>query len=414
MTLLSGHFPVRTSAQRAAAATVLALSLAGCAAGTNLSGAVAVMGAARPVTVTAVATQPKLKAATPPRAEAASPPQAGAATPATTPARSGPTAAAVTAGTTVPGAPNCPMFPANNVWNTNISKLPVDKHSAAWMRSMDAGPKSSLNLHPDFGPDTGGYPYGIPFIVVTNKTKKVRIKFQYTSESYRGLYPFGPKTPIEGGKNAGGDRHAIMVNKTTCTLYELWEAHYSSRGSRAGSGAMWKLTSNALRPAGWTSADAAGLPILPGLLDFAQVQAAVKSGKPITHAIRFTADVTRSSYLWPARHEAGAGLSESLPPMGARFRLKASFSVSRFCRNSQPDCRYAKAVLTDMKNYGLILADNGSDWFFQGSAFPQWPDALVSLLKGIPARDFQAVDESCLMVSRNSGEAKAKPGCRIG
>jgi hypothetical protein len=317
-------------------------------------------------------------------------------------------------GTTVPGAPNCPMFPANNIWNTNISKLPVNKHNAAWMRSMDASPSSSLDLHPDFGPNQGGYPYGIPFTLVTSKTRLVHIKFLYASESYRGGYPFGPRTPIEGGPDAGGDRHAIMVNTTTCMLYELWEARYSARGSTAGSGAMWRLDSNALRPASWTSADAAGLPILPGLLNFTQVKNAVRSGKPITHAIRFTADATAAAYLWPARHEAGSGSMTDLPPMGARFRLKASFSVAGFCSNSESYCRYAKVVLTEMKNYGLILADNGSNWFFQGSAFPQWPDALVSLLKGIPARDFQAVDESCLMVSRNSGEARARAGCPIG
>ncbi len=313
--------------------------------------------------------------------------------------------------TLVPGAPNCTMFPADNVWNTNIAKLPVNKHSAAWLASMDA---AGTYLHPDFGPNPGGYPYGIPFKIVTSKHKLVKIKFRYASESNKGPYPFGPDIPIEGGKKAAGDRHAIMVNAATCTLYELWQAHYSAKGSTAGSGAIWHLRSNALRPAGWTSADAAGLPILPGLLNFAQVRTAVLTGKPITHAIRFTAAVTRSSYLWPARHEAGAGLSMSLPPMGARFRLKASFRVARFCRNSAPYCRYAKAVLTEMKNYGLILADNGSNWYFQGSALPGWPDALVSLLKGIPARDFQAVDESCLMVRRNSGQARAKPGCPIG
>ncbi|HSZ44430.1 MAG TPA: hypothetical protein VK823_03775 [Streptosporangiaceae bacterium] len=372
MTNRTGYF----GTTRLRYSVVLAASVAfvaGCATATPTGQVAAVMGPARPVT----------------------------AVPATR----------VPAGTTVPGAANCPMFPADNVWNTNISKLPVDKHSAAWLASMHS---STTYLHPDFGPNPGGYPYGIPFTIVTSKTRRVRIKFQYASESYRGLYPFGPSTPIEGGKNAGGDRHAIMVNKTTCTLYELWEAQYSPRGSTAGSGAMWHLTSDALRPAGWTSADAAGLPILPGLLDYAQVEAAVRTGKPITHAIRFTAEVTRSSYLWPARHEAGSGLSENLPPMGARFRLKASFSVAKFCRNSEKYCRDAKAVLVEMQNYGLILADNGSNWFFQGSAYPQWPDALVSLLKLIPARDFQAVDESCLMVSRNSGEARAKRGCPIG
>jgi hypothetical protein len=318
---------------------------------------------------------------------------------------------AVLSGTTVPGAPNCPLFPADNVWNTNISRLPVNKHSAAWMASMDS---AALNLHPDFGPNQGGYPYGIPFTIVTSRTPQVRIRFEYASESYKGLYPFGPKTPIEGGQNASGDRHAIMVNKTTCTLYELWEARYSPRGSTAGSGAMWHLTSNALRPAGWTSADAAGLPILPGLLSYAQVETAVRTGKPITHAIRFTAAVTQAAYLWPARHFASSDTSANVPPMGARFRLKPGFNVATFCRNSQPYCRDAKVVLVEMKNYGLILADNGSDWYFQGAAYPQWPDALVSLLKGIPARDFQAVDESCLMVSRNSGQARARRGCPIG
>ncbi|MGD0375860.1 MAG: hypothetical protein ABSB01_14895 [Streptosporangiaceae bacterium] len=321
-------------------------------------------------------------------------------------------ATAITApGTTVPGASGCPMFPANNVWNTDISKLPVNSHSAAWLRSMASG---STYLHPDFGPDAGGYPYGITYNVVTNAYPMVRIRFEYATESDNGPYPFGPGTRIEGGRNADGDRHAIMVNKSTCMLYELYDARYSAKGSTAGSGAIWNLRSNALRPAGWTSADAAGLPILPGLLNFSQIEAAVRDGRPITHAIRFTAQTTRTAYLWPARHEAGSSSSRNLPPMGARFRLKASFEVARFCRNSAPYCKDAKAVLTEMQHYGLILADNGSNWYFGGSAFPQWPDALVSLLKGIPARDFQGVNEACLMLRRYSGEATAKPGCPIG
>ena len=314
-------------------------------------------------------------------------------------------------GTRVPGAPNCPMFPANNIWNTDISKLPVNPHSAAWLRSMDS---ASTNLHPDFGPNPGGFPFGIPYNIVTSSHPLVSVTFQYASQSDKGPYPFGPDTLIEGGKNAGGDRHAIMVNKSTCTLYELWHARYSASGSTAGSGAIWRLTSNRLRPAGWTSADAAGLPILPGLLNFSQVRAAVRAGRPIRHAIRFTAQRTRSAYLWPARHEAGSGSSPALPPMGARFRLKASFNVAGFCASTAPYCADAKAVLTEMQHYGLILADNGSNWFFQGSAYPQWPDALVSLLKQIPASAFEAVNESCLMVSPNSGRATAKPGCPIG
>jgi hypothetical protein len=315
--------------------------------------------------------------------------------------------------TTLPGAPDCPVFPADNVWNTNISRLPVDARSAAWLASMDS---SSTYLHPDFGPDSGGYPYGMPVTVVTSAQPKVKLRFQYASESYRGKYPFGPATLIEGGTNApvNTDRHAIMLDASTCTLYELWQAKYSASRPTAGSGAMWHLTSNALRPAGWTSADAAGLPILPGLLNYAQIKAAVKAGRPITHAIRMTAQQTAAAYLWPARHEAGSGPASKFPPMGARFRLKASFSVKKFCRNSQPYCKDAKAVLTEMKNYGLIVADNGSNWYFGGSAYPQWPDDLVSLLKGIPASAFQAVNESCLMVSENSGEASAKPACPIG
>jgi len=320
--------------------------------------------------------------------------------------------AAEAGGTSVRGAPGCPMFPADNVWNTDISKLPVNPRSAAWMKSMDS---ATTYLHPDFGPDPGGYPYGIPYNVVTNAHPLVSITFTYASQSDKGPYPFGADTLIEGGQNAGGDRHAIMVNSSTCRLYELWDARYSPSNPTAGSGAIWNLRSNALRPLDWTSADAAGLPILPGLLNYGQIRAAVRSGTPITHAIRFTAENTRSSFLWPARHEASSDSSPDLPPMGARFRLKASFRVSRFCDSAATAyCKDAKAVLREMQHYGLILADNGSNWFFGGSAFPRWPDALVSLLKGIPASAFQAVSESCLRVSRNSGEATAKPGCPIG
>lgn len=314
--------------------------------------------------------------------------------------------------TRVPGAWNCPMFPANNVWNTDISRLPVNRHSRAWMRSMNSG---HTLLHPDFGPHQGGYPYGITSNVVTNAHPRIKLKFSYASESNRRRYPFGADTRIEGGKHAGGDRHAIMVNKSTCTLYELFNARYvSAHGSTAGSGAVWNLRSNKLRPAGWTSADAAGLPMLPGLLNYHQIVKAVAKHRAIKHAIRFTAQTTSTSYLWPARHEAGSAGRSSAPPMGARFRLRKSFDIAKYCRDSAPYCKDAKAVLTEMRHYGLILADNGSNWFFGGSAYPKWPDTLVSLLKGIPARAFQAVDESCLKVHGDSGLARAKPGCRIG
>jgi len=307
------------------------------------------------------------------------------------------------AGTPVPGAPNCPMFPADNIWNTDISGLPVNAHSAQWMASMDS---STTDLHPDFGPSGDpSNPYGMPYNVVPADHAFVNVSFQYASESDPGPYPFGPDTPIEGGQNATGDRHALMIDPTTCTLYELYDAQYNAGGSTAGSGAIWNLRSDALRPAGWTSADAAGLPIMPGLLRYDEVL----SGQ-ITHAIRMTAAMTDTSYLWPARHEAGTASNPNLPPMGARFRLKASFDISGYSPQAQ-------VVLRAMQHYGLILADNGSNWYFGGTADPAWPQSLVDELKTIPASAFEAVDESSLMVNPNSGQAGALdvpgPGYRL-
>ena len=300
------------------------------------------------------------------------------------------------AGTPLPGAPNCPMFPADNVWNTNISQLPVDPHSAAWMASMDS---STTNLHPDFGPSGDpSNPYGIPYTVVPPAQALVNVSFQYSSESDPGPYPFGASTPIEGGSQSTGDRHALMVNPSTCTLYELYDATYSASGSTAGSGAIWNLNSDALRPSGWTSADAAGLPILPGLLRYDEVQ----SGS-ITHAIRMTAENTDDSFIWPARHEAGSADNPDLPPMGARFRLKASYNISGYSPQAQ-------VVLRAMQQYGLILADNGSNWYFGGTADPAWPSSLVNELKEVPASEFEAVDESSLMIDPNSGQARQNGG----
>jgi hypothetical protein len=284
------------------------------------------------------------------------------------------------------------MFPANNIWNTPITNLPVNAHSKQWLASMSA---STALLHPDFGPSGDpAAPYGIPFVVVSPQHPLVSITFDYAGESDRGPYPFGASTPIEGGQNATGDRHAIMVNPKTCKLYELYDARYSASRSTAGSGAIWNLRSNKLRPANWTSADAAGLPILPGLLNYSEVL----SGK-ITHAIRMTAEITDTAYLWPARHEAGARNDPSLPPMGARFRLKANFNISDYSKQAQ-------VVLRAMQNYGLILADNGSNWYFQGAANPRWPIALIDALKTIPADAFQAVNETSLEISPNSGAAR--------
>jgi hypothetical protein len=296
------------------------------------------------------------------------------------------------AGTPVPGAPNCPMYPSDNVWNTDISGLPVDAHSAAWLSSMGS---ATTHLHPDFGPSGDpSVPYGIPYTVVPPLTPKVFLTFDYAGESDPGPYPFSASTPIEGGAGSTGDRHALMVDPSTCILYELYDATYSPTGSTAGSGAIWNLGSNALRPAGWTSADAAGLPILPGLLRYDEVL----SGS-ITHAIRMTAASTDTSYLWPARHEAGSTSNSNLPPMGARFRLKGSYDISGY----SPD---AQVVLRAMQHYGLILADNGSNWYFGGTADPAWPAALVDELKQVPASAFDAVDESSMMISPDSGQAR--------
>jgi hypothetical protein len=285
----------------------------------------------------------------------------------------------------VPGT-TCTVFPSDNVWNTDISKLPVNRLSDAWMRSMHSG---STDLHPDFGPPS----YGMPFTVTDASTAKHRVKFQYASESDKGPYPFGPKTPIEGGQNAGGDRHAMMVDRSTCTLYELYHAYWNGGNPKAGSGAVYDLTANHLRPNGWTSADAAGLPIFPGLIRYDEVQAGF-----IGHAIRFTADNTRDQHIWPARHDASDLTASRYPPMGARFRLKAGFSLSGFSRD-------ARVILTAMKHYGLILADNGSDWYFQGTRDSRWKNSLLDQLKRVPASAFQAVDESACMVSANSAQA---------
>lgn len=294
---------------------------------------------------------------------------------------------------TLPGT-HCPAFPANDVWNTPITGLPVDSHSRHWLAQMAAG---STYLHPDYGPGGGPRtPYGIPWQITSAHPKFVKVHFRYGSESDPGPYPFSAGTPIEGGQQAGGDRHAIMVDPATCVLYELFDAHYRPNNrSTAGSGAIWSLDSNHLRPANWTSADAAGLPILPGLVNYDEVM----SGH-LDHAIRFTAQTTDMKYIWPARHEAGAVNNSNYPPMGARFRLAASFHLP-----ASECARPCQVVIRAMKTYGLILADNGSDWYFQGTTDPRWTFKMVDQLKQIPASAFQAVDESCLMVRAGSGQA---------
>jgi hypothetical protein len=297
-------------------------------------------------------------------------------------------ASAQSGGTVLPGT-QCPAFPPDNVWNTPISGLPVNANSATWLSSMNA---STTFLHPDYGPSgKKKRPYGIPWQIVSPSQPLISIQFKYASESDKGPYPLSASTPIEGGS----DRHAIMVNPSTCTLYELFDTHYhAKRESTGGSGSIWNLQSDALRPAGWTSADAAGLPILPGLVNYDEV-----SSGAMDHAIRFTAECTQDAYVWPARHEAGQD-NTTCPPMGARFRLAASFSLP--ASQCSPMCQ---TVVTTMKTYGLILADNGSNWFFQGTADARWTYAEVDQLKQIPASAFVAVDESCLMANPDSGSA---------
>jgi hypothetical protein len=299
----------------------------------------------------------------------------------------------------LPGT-KCTVFPANNVWNTDVSKLPVNKHSADWVNNIGRGDL----LHPDFGPSYGAQPvpYGIPITVVGAKHPKVHVRFMYSSESDHVRYPLGGDTKIEGGKHAGGDRHAIVVDKATCVDYETWLTRHTKKGWTAGSGAVWHLDGNKLREkpgldlgsSGLTSADAAGLPILPGLLRPSEVKAGY-----VDHAIRFTAPVTSEHFIWPAEHQAGSKMSLAYPPMGARFRLKASFSLAGYSRDT-------KVVLRAMKTFGLILADNGSPWYFQGEASNAWSNTMIEQLKTIPAKAFQAVDESSLRVGPHSGEAR--------
>lgn len=295
----------------------------------------------------------------------------------------GPSAAKPIAGT------HCSEFPADNWWHADVSGLPVDSHSDQWLSHMS----TDVDLHPDFGPSFGDGPnYGIPITVVGSSHPKVKVRFDYADESDKGRYPFGGDTRIEGGRGSSGDKHAIVVDKGHCRLYETWNTRVRHGRWVAGSGAVWSLRSNALRPDGWTSADAAGLAILPGLLRWNEVKA-----DDIDHAIRFTTDVTSTHHVWPARHDAGSESSLAYPPMGARFRLRASFSTDGYSA-------YAVSVIDAMKTYGLVLADNGSPWFFQGEQNTHWPADLIKELKSIPASAFVAVDTSSLKVSDDSGQ----------
>ena len=276
----------------------------------------------------------------------------------------------------LPGT-SCAIFPADNPWNVPVDKLPVESDSSAIINSIGA----TKGLHADFGSGLWqGQPIGIPYTVVPGTQRKFKVTFDYADESDPGPYPIPPNVKIEGGS----DRHALIEDRDNCKLYELYDLQKQGMSWHAGSGAIWSLKSNALRPAGWTSADAAGLPILPGLARYDEVAA----GK-IDHALRFTVSHTRREYIYPARHYASSSTDPSLPPMGLRVRLKASYDISAF----PPQ---ARVVLQALKTYGMMVADNGSDWYISGVPDSRWSNDDLHTLGQVPGSAFEVVDTSSL------------------
>jgi len=283
----------------------------------------------------------------------------------------------------LPKAPGCPLLPKSNAFHQRVDRLPVARNSATLVNSIGA----DARFHADFGSGTyEGGPIGIPYTVVGRRQKRVAVTFEYADESDRGPYPVPPRAPIEGGPNADGDRHVLVVDRDRCTLYELFDARPQDGGARwtAGSGAIFDLRSNRLRPAGWTSADAAGLPILPGLARYHEV-----AKGSIDHALRFTARRTRRAYVHPARHFASGDSDPALPPMGLRVRLRANVSLDGLGRQ-------AKVVARALKRYGALLADNGSPWYFSGSPDRRWDNDDLHTLDRLTGRDFEVVDTRSL------------------
>jgi hypothetical protein len=281
----------------------------------------------------------------------------------------------------VPVAPKCSVFPATNAWNARVDALPVAANSAQMIQSIGVG----VGLHPDFGSGLyDGQPIGIPFDVVSKKTPRSKVSFDYADESDKVRYPIPATVHIEGGRKSDGDRHALLLDKDACRLYELFALYPKAGGWHAGSGAVWNLRSNALRPAGWTSADAAGLPIFPGLARYDEVARGV-----IDHALRFTASRTRQAYVYPARHYASSSDDPALPPMGLRVRLKAGVDISGFPKQT-------RIVLQALKTYGMILADNGSNWYVSGAPSPKWSNDDLHSIGRIHGSDFEVMDTSSL------------------
>jgi len=274
--------------------------------------------------------------------------------------------------------PERSIFPADNPWNQDISREPADPDSPAILKTigLDKG------LHADFGAPYRGAPNGIPFVVVSGAQARVPVQFEYQEESDPGPYPIPPDAPIEGGPAGQGDRHVLVIDRDTWRLYELWSAHPAEGGKswRAGSGAIFDLASSHRRPAGWTSADAAGLPVFPGLVRYDE---AVEK-KAILHALRFTCQRTRRAYVAPATHFASKLTDAILPPMGMRVRLRADFDLSGYPPPAQ-------VILTALKKYGMFLADNGSDWYLSGAPDPRWDDDALHTLLHVKGRDFEVV-----------------------
>jgi hypothetical protein len=268
---------------------------------------------------------------------------------------------------------SCPVFPADNVWNTPVDKLRKDPRNDNYIDSIGARAK----VHPDFGVSSG-----IPYGEVPPGTRGVRVAFDYRDESDLGNYPIPPNPPIEGGGKAGGDAHLLLIDLRRCMLYELFATHVGADGSwNAGAGVKMDLTSNALRTSGMTSADAAGLPIFPGLVRYDEVA----SGE-IKHALRFTVPHTQSTFIWPARHKASKDPDQNLPPMGARFRLRADFDISKYSKTNQ-------VIMTALKKYGMFVADNGGAMYITGVPDRRWDDEDLHKLNGMTAEDFEVVDE---------------------
>ncbi len=295
------------------------------------------------------------------------------------------------ASATAPQVSGCDLFPADNIWNRPVDGLPVHDNSAAYVNTIGA----AAHVHADFGAGLWeGGPIGIPYVDVPGTQPPVDVAFDYAGESDPGPYPIPPDAPIEGGPASDGDRHVLVVERDGCILYELFYAWPQPDGSwEAGSGAVFDLGSHALRPAGWTSADAAGLPILPGLVRYEEVAAG-----EIRHALRFTAPQTQDGYVWPARHEASNLQGDQYPPMGQRFRLRTDFDLSTFSPEVQ-------VILQALKTYGMMLADNGSAWYISGAPDERWDNDALHELHQVHGADFEAVDVSALMVGPDSGQA---------